>query len=266
MIDPFGRTLDYLRISVTDRCDLRCQYCMPAEGVALLPHEDILTFEEICDFTRLVIEEGVRKVRITGGEPLAKRDIVTLVGMLAKIDGIDDLAMTTNAQRLAEFAQPLAAAGLNRVNVSLDTTDPERYRTITRGGDVAPALAGIDAAIDAGLTPVKLNCVISEFSTPADLESVRQFAKPRKLEVRTIRHMQFQSGEFAVVEGGTGGDCPRCNRLRLRSNGELRPCLLSDLAWNIRELGAREALRRAIEAKPQAGGACSHTGMHTIGG
>ncbi len=266
MIDSFGRTIDYLRISVTDRCDLRCQYCMPANGTVLLPHEDILRFEEICDFTRITVAEGVRKVRLTGGEPLCKRDITVLVEMLAEIEDIDDLAMTTNAQRLAEFAAPLAAAGLQRVNVSLDTTDPERYRTITRGGDVAPALTGIDAAIDAGLTPVKLNCVISEFSTPADLESVRQFAKPRELEVRTIRHMQFSTGEFAVVEGGTGGDCPRCNRLRLRSNGELRPCLLSDLAWNIRELGPREALRRAIESKPQSGGICNHAGMHTIGG
>ncbi len=266
MIDSFGRTIDYLRISVTDRCDLRCQYCMPDGGVALLPHDDILSFEEICDFTRIAVGEGVRKVRLTGGEPLVKRSIVTLVDMLAAIDGLDELAMTTNAQQLVEFAAPLAAAGLTRVNVSLDTTDPDRYREITRGGDVGPALAGIDAAIAAGLTPVKLNCVVGEWSIPTDLESVRAFAAPRGLQVRTISHMQFQSGEFAVVDGGTGGDCPRCNRLRLRSNGELRPCLLSDLAWNIRELGGREALRCAIESKPQAGGTCSHSGMHTIGG
>ena len=146
MIDRFGRTIDYLRISVTDRCNLRCRYCMPPEGVKLLRHEDILSFEEIVEVARCAAGLGVSKIRLTGGEPLLRRGIATLVGMLAGIEGLADLAMTTNGLSLSKFAHDLADAGLRRVNVSLDAIDPESYATITGGGDVGQALAGIEAA------------------------------------------------------------------------------------------------------------------------
>ena len=266
MIDPHGRDISYLRVSVTDRCNLRCRYCMPESGVKLLAHEDILSFEEIADVVGAAAEMGIRNVRLTGGEPLTRRGIVDLVRMIARIDSIDDLSMTTNATRLTEFALVLASAGLRRVNVSLDTLDPQRFSELTRGGDVAEVLAGIDAADAAGLTPIKLNCVVGELTTDDDVEAVQAFGRQRGLEVRLIRHMVFETGEFTVVEGGTGGDCPRCNRLRLSSDGHIRPCLFSDVSFSVRQLGAAEALHQAVEAKPDAGGPCEHNWMHGIGG
>ena len=126
MYDRFNRNINYLRISVTDRCNLRCIYCMPEKGIHLLRHEDILSFDEIADFTRVAVANGVTKVRITGGEPLVRKGIVTLVGMISAIKGIKDLSMTTNGVLLKQFAQDLRAAGLQRVNISLDTIDPEK--------------------------------------------------------------------------------------------------------------------------------------------
>jgi len=266
MIDPFGRKINYLRISVTDRCNLRCRYCMPVSGVKLLPHEDILSFEEIVEVVRIAVKMGITKVRLTGGEPLVRRGIVELVRMLAAVEGVEDLAMTTNGILLARYASALARAGLHRVNVSLDTTDAERYRELTRGGDVRDVLAGIDAALSARLRPVKLNCVVGARSDGADAESVKRFAREKGLQARIIRMMDFASGRFSVVEGGSGGDCPRCNRLRLSCEGGVRPCLFSDLSFSVRELGPEEALQRAVIEKPRAGGPCNHAWMHGIGG
>ena len=266
MTDRFGRKITYLRISVTDRCNLRCRYCMPAAGVKLLPVQDIFSFEEILEVTRAAVDMGVVKVRLTGGEPLVRLDLVDLVRELAAIDGIRDLAMTTNATLLAGKADALAAAGLHRVNISLDTMDAQRYRELTRGGNIQDALDGLDAARVAGLLPIKLNCVVSDFSNADDVESVRQFGRDHGIEVRTIRQMDFAAGRFSIVEGGSGGDCVHCNRLRLTSNGRIRPCLFSDIQFDVRKLGASQALRQAVAAKPAAGGPCTHNWMSGIGG
>ena len=265
MYDRFSRRIDYLRISVTDRCNLRCVYCMPEKGVPLIRHEDVLSYEEIAGVARTAVTMGVAKVRLTGGEPLVRRGIETLVAMLARIEGIRDLAMTTNGALLAGFAGPLAEAGLHRVNVSLDALHPERYAAITRDGDVHRVLAGIEAALAAGLNPVKLNCVVKDSPEEPDARDVARYAGELGIEVRFIRRMTLSSGDFSVVIGGAGGDCPRCNRLRLSSDGMVRPCLFSDLAFSVRELGAREAIRRAVEAKPESG-KTSGAKFHEIGG
>lgn len=158
--DTHSRPIEYLRISVTDRCNLRCAYCMPAQGVPLLAHEDILSFEEIARLARVIVELGVSKLRLTGGEPLARKGTERLVAMLAAIPGVEDLSMTTNATRLAGAAEELARAGLRRVNISLDTLRPERYAAMTRCGRLADVLAGMAAAERAGLTPIKVNAVV----------------------------------------------------------------------------------------------------------
>lgn len=266
MRDGFGREITYLRVSITDRCNLRCRYCTPVEKFRLLPHDDILSYEEITDVVREAAALGVTKVRITGGEPLVRRGAVDLVAALARLDGIADLCMTTNGTLLAEYAADLAGAGLHRVNVSLDATDPGRYRELTGGGEVADVLRGIDAALAAGLDPVKLNCVLGGPCLQSDRQSVLAYGRERGVEVRTIRLMDLESGRFSVVEGGSGGDCPRCDRLRLTSDGRIRPCLFSDTAFRVRELGSAEALRRAVRAKPERGGACERDWMHGIGG
>jgi cyclic pyranopterin phosphate synthase len=266
MTDKYGRRINYLRISVTDRCNLRCHYCMPPGGVPLLRHSDLLSYEEITEVTREAVALGFDKIRLTGGEPLVRRGVVELVAMLAALDAVQDLSMTTNGVLLDEYADPLARAGLERVNVSLDTLNPRRYHEVTGGGDLARAVAGIKAAQAAGLRPIKLNCVVEESTDEPDALSVRRFARDNGLEVRFIRRMDLTSGRFWVVEGGSGGDCRACNRLRLSSEGLVRPCLFSDLGFRVRELGAREALQRAIDAKPESGDACLQSTFSRIGG
>jgi len=159
-LDAYNRPISYLRISVTDRCNLRCIYCMPEEGVPSRPHDQVLRYEEIETIVRAAAELGISKVRLTGGEPLVRLGITDLVKMIARIPGIDDLAMTTNGILLARYAQVLADAGLHRVNVSLDTLDPQRFRRITRRGDLSEVLTGIETAREAGLRPIKINTVV----------------------------------------------------------------------------------------------------------
>jgi len=268
MIDRFGRTIDYLRVSVTDRCNLRCVYCMPAEGIPPLRRKDILSFEEIAEVVAQAASLGVRKVRLTGGEPLLRRGLPKLVAMLARIPGVEDLAMTTNGTLLtARKAAALKAAGLMRVNISLDTSDPAEYARITRGGDLTDVVAGITSARMVGLAPVKLNCVVRSSADEPAARRVAGLAAAAGLTVRFIRRIDLAGGRFAPVDGeGSGGDCPSCNRLRLTCDGHVRPCLLSDLSFPVRDLGAREALLAALAAKPPAGTRCAGVPMPRIGG
>lgn len=266
MIDNFGRKINYLRISVTDRCNLRCCYCMPQEGVKLLSHNDILSFEEIIEVAKAAVEMGITKIRLTGGEPLVRRGILNLVESISSIEGIDDFAMTTNGILLSQYAQALADAGLKRVNVSLDTVDAEKYRQLTRCGCLDDCLTGIDAAQKAGLNPIKLNCVVGQYSSRSDARAVKEFGRSNGFEVRIIQQMIFETGCFSVVEGGDGGDCIRCNRLRLSSDGYIRPCLFWDTCFSVRQLGVKQAILQAINQKPEAGGPCTHNMMHRIGG
>lgn len=266
MRDRFGREITYLRVSVTDRCNLRCRYCTPVQKIKHLRHDQILTFEEIVEVVTAAVRLGVTKVRLTGGEPLIRRDITGLVQAIAAIEGVEDLAMTTNGTLLGGFALALARAGLQRVNVSLDTVDADRFDQLTRGGDLQTVLEGITAAKEAGLSPIKINCVTGGPCHQSDLLSVKRYALENGLELRIIPYMDLEAGRFSVVQGGAGGDCRRCNRLRLSSDGMIRPCLFFDRGFSVRELGAEQALRRAVEHKPEAGGACTHDWMHGIGG
>lgn len=172
MIDCRGRVINYLRISVTDRCNLRCLYCMPQEGVKLLDHSKILTFDEIEDFTRIAVSMGIDKVRITGGEPLVRREITTLIKKISAIKGIKDLSMTSNGILLSQFALQLKEAGLMRINISIDSVDPVKYSQITRGGDLDMVFNGVDASLKAGLYPVKINCVVDKNSDEPDAIAV----------------------------------------------------------------------------------------------
>ena len=258
--------ITYIRVSVTDRCNQRCTYCMPPEGVPMLRHEDILSYDEITEVVREAAAIGVNKVRITGGEPLVRKGVVDLVQQISHISGIHDLGMTTNGMLLDKFANPLRMAGLMRVNISLDTTDPDRYREITRGGDLSLVLKGIEAAVEAGLTPVKLNCVIQNSSDEPDAQLVKAYALKMGFQVRFIHQMDLEKGYFRRVEGGEGGDCARCNRLRLTSNGIIKPCLFSNSGFSVREFGAHQALLKAIGKKPESGGEANIHSFYSIGG
>jgi cyclic pyranopterin phosphate synthase len=264
--DRYERNINYLRISVTDRCNLRCTYCMPEEGIPLLRHADILTFDEITNFTRVAVENGVTKVRLTGGEPLVRKGITALVRMLSDIGGITDLSMTTNGVLLKQYAQELRSAGLHRVNISLDTVNPEKFAEITRTGNINDVFEGIEAAKDAGLLPVKINCVIKESQEEEEAKMVTRFCIDKGLEIRYIRQMDLVRGHFSTVVGGTGGECSSCNRLRLTSNGKLKPCLFDNIEFDIRKLGYEEAFKMAVELKPECGSVNDTGTFYNIGG
>ncbi len=266
MLDPYNRKINYLRISVTDRCNLRCRYCMPEDGVCMVEHKDILTYEEIQEVVAVAVPLGMDKIRLTGGEPLVRKDIVELVRMIAEVKGVKDIAITTNGVLLEKFAQPLAEAGLHRVNVSLDTMDPEKFNNITRGGDIRKVFAGIEAARLAGLSPIKINCVIQQSSDEPDALAVKQYCLENGLQARFISQMDLSTGHFGIVEGGTGGDCTNCNRLRLTPTGKMKPCLFSDLEFDIREMGIRQAIEAALFGKPEKGTINLSNCFHNIGG
>lgn len=188
LIDSFSRVHNNLRISVTDRCNLRCTYCMPEE-VTFMDRAELLTFEEITHFTRVAAPLGIDKIRLTGGEPLMRRELHRLVGMLALIPGIKDIGLTTNGLLLADQAQALFDAGLQRINISLDTLDPGRFRQLTRRDGLDKVLAGIEAARKAGFEPIKVNAVIIRGVNEMDVVPLARWARAEDLELRYIEYM-----------------------------------------------------------------------------
>lgn len=189
MRDRWGRTIDYLRISVTDRCNLRCVYCMPAEGVPYKAHSEILSYEEIVRLVSVSAKLGIKHIRLTGGEPLVRTGIVQLIRELKKIPGIDDISLTTNGTLLAPMAKELQTAGLNRVNISLDTLQPECFATITRTGSLDAALEGIKAALAAGFDPVKINTVALAGVNDDEMADLAALTLKYPLHVRFIEVM-----------------------------------------------------------------------------
>jgi GTP 3',8-cyclase len=197
MIDPFGRTVNYLRVSVTDRCDFRCTYCM-AEDMVFLPKQDLLTLEELDRLCSAFIAKGVRKLRLTGGEPLVRRNVMELVRSLSRhlrSGALDELTLTTNGSQLARHAEALAAAGVRRINVSVDTLDPVKFKDITRWGDLAKVLEGIDAAQAAGLK-VKINAVALKDFNEHEIPSLMEWAHGRGMDLTLIETMPL--GEIDV--------------------------------------------------------------------
>ncbi len=194
--DKYRRRINYLRISVTDRCNLRCTYCMPPEGIDPVPHADILSYEEFLRVARIAVGEGIRKVRITGGEPLVRKGIVGFLRELAAISGVEDLSLTTNGLLLAGMARDLKRAGLHRVNVSLDTLRPETFERVTRRPGLDRVLAGLAAARSAGLDPVKVNVVVMRGTNDEELLDFAAFAEETGYEIRFIEFMPADPTEW----------------------------------------------------------------------
>jgi cyclic pyranopterin phosphate synthase len=192
--DNFGRTIDYLRLSITDRCNLRCRYCMPESGVDSLPHHDVLSYEEFLRITRLAIALGVRKVRITGGEPLVRRGLIDFIRQLRALDAHLELALTTNGILLANMAEELKTAGLNRINVSLDSLNPDRFREISRRDGLTDVLAGLQRAAAVGLAPLKINMVPIRGVNDDEIEAFAGLARDNPWEIRFIEYMPVSEG------------------------------------------------------------------------
>ena len=195
LVDSFGRVHNNLRISVTDRCNIRCVYCMP-ESVVFMPRESLLSFEEIVHFVRVAATLGIDKIRLTGGEPLVRRDLPRLVSLIAEVPGIKDIGLTTNGILLAPIAQSLRDAGLKRINVSLDTLDPTRFQELTRRPGLEKVIEGILAAKAVGFDPIKINAVAIKNVTENDVVPLGLFAREHGLDLRFIEYMPLDAGDL----------------------------------------------------------------------
>lgn len=271
MRDPFGRTITYLRVSITDRCNLRCFYCIPEREIRWVRREERLSFEEMRDFVAEAAALGLTKVRITGGEPLVRRDVVRFVEMLAAVPGLTERALTTNGTRLAPLAGALKRAGLDRVNISLDTLKPAVYAHITGGGVLDEALAGIAAAQEAGLDPVKINFVILPGINTDEIEPMARYCREQGLQLQYIEVMDLRGEKARALRfhmATRPGRCEECNKLRLSCDGRLMPCLFSDRSIHIKDYRGRyrEAITEGVALKPLQGGSFSQGAMNRIGG
>lgn len=299
MKDQYGRKINYMRLSITDLCNLRCVYCMPEEGIEKRHHVKNLSFEEMVDLVKAGVALGIDKIRLTGGEPLVRHGIVELVREIGEIPGIKDLTMTTNGILLPKYAKDLKAAGLNRVNISLDTFDPEKYHKITRWGHVEDVLAGIEAAKEAGLDPIKINVVLIKGFNDNEIETFVNYTKDNPVDVRFIELMPLGEGsdyaehqyisndevlkrvpelqpfvedeksgpaEYYQLPGAKGHVglinpiskhfCKECNRIRVTTDGKIKPCLHSDYEIDVLALRKEgktyeEILLKAIKDKPE---------------
>ena len=201
MYDKFGRNIDYLRISLTDRCNLRCVYCMPEEGINKLGRNEILSYEEVIKIVKSFAALGIRKIRYTGGEPLIIKDIEKLIYETSIIPGIEDISITTNGIMLYDMAEGLKKAGLKRVNISLDTLNEDKYRSITRGGDINKVLKAIEKCIEIGMTPVKLNVVLIKGLNDDEVLDLINLTKEMPIDVRFIELMPIGEGARYYAEG-----------------------------------------------------------------
>lgn len=282
MLDNYGRNIDYLRLSVTDLCNYRCIYCMNEDGVQKRSHADILSIEELFEIAAAAHSLGIRKIRLTGGEPLVRKGILTLIRLIRALDPALDLSMTTNGSLLADMAYDLKAAGLDRLNVSLDSLDPDTFRTITRGGNLSDVLNGIGAALRAGFGSVKINAVIIGGINDAGAADLIRCTKDNAVGVRFIELMPIgvasgwdtsrfvgcgyieellKDAELLSYDGvarvyrpkghkGTVGlispmsrsFCDRCNKIRITADGKLKPCLHSSAEIALRGLHGDELL------------------------
>jgi cyclic pyranopterin phosphate synthase len=227
-LDAYNRPISYLRISVTDRCNLRCIYCMPPGGVAPRSHEEILSYEEIATIVRAAADLDISKIRLTGGEPLVRLGLVDLVHMIAQVPGVDDVAMTTNGILLSRYAAALAEAGLQRVNISLDTLRPERFRHITRRGQLEDVLAGMEAAQAAGLAPIKINTVVIRGMNDDEVVDLARKTAELAWNVRFIELMPVGNG--MLTDGGWRERVVTAKEIRRQielSLGALEPAKMS---------------------------------------
>ena len=266
MFDSYGRQIDYLRISVTDRCNLRCTYCMPCGRFRPLTAQRILSFEEIVAAVNAAAELGITKVRLTGGEPLIRRGVVSLVRRIAVLPGILTVAMTTNGVLLQRYAAGLKAAGLTVVNVSLDTLNPETFARITRGGRLQSVIDGILCAREAGIDRIKVNTVVGPQTDTTDLAAVQQFCCDHGLIHQRIALYSLNSDKYDEHNCDRPLPCEECNRIRLLSTGILKPCLHSNQEVMLDPRNPKQSIVRAVALKPERGTVCTNRSMVEIGG
>ncbi len=217
LVDSHNRKIDYLRLSVTDKCNLRCVYCMPSEGLKLKPHKDILTYEEIKLFARCAVEQGISRIRLTGGEPLIRRDVLGLIAGLTRIPGLEDISLTSNGVLLGDFAEALVDVGLHRINISIDSLKPDVFKKITRNGSLNRVILGVTKALEVGLEPVKINVVVLR-GVNEDISDFVKFTYDHPVHVRFIEYMPF-SKEMGLEKSVSSAELQQ----KIEKMGKLEP-------------------------------------------
>lgn len=265
MLDSFSREINYLRISVTDNCNLRCLYCMPEGFIPEIDESNFLSFPQIWQVAEAAVGIGISKFRLTGGEPTVRKDIVYLVKGLKKIPGMRHLAMTSNGVYLDKLASPLREAGLDSLNISLDTLNPLRYTFLTRGGDIKRVLAGIDAAA-ACAYPLKINMVVLDDTDPKEIAQMRAFAVSKGASLQTIKLYRLDRQKQDGHSFDRPQACSLCNRIRMLADGRILTCLHSDDFHTIDFNNIRGSLMDAIGSKPEHGLKSSISNVNYIGG
>ena len=313
MLDTFNREINYLRISVTDLCNLKCVYCMPEKGVVKKGHSEIISVERIKEIVEAATKVGINKVRLTGGEPLVRHGIIEICRKIHEISGVKELCLTTNGILLSDMAYDLYSAGVNRLNISLDTLNVSKYKRITRGGDIQKVLNGIKTAQNVGFKNTKINVVLIHGFNDDEIDDFIAFAKEHSLYLRFIELMPIGEGKemdknsfisndiilkhitdleesftdgvskqfnFKNQDGGIGlispmsnSFCKSCSRIRLTSDGKIRPCLHSSLEVDTKDLHGLElvdVIKKSIQIKPEKHhlekGSNSNKTMNEIGG
>ncbi len=265
MLDSYNRPITYLRISVTDRCNLRCTYCMPQEGVPYIPRAQLLRFEEIEQIVQVAATMGITKVRITGGEPLVRKDVPILITMIKGVPNIEFVGMTTNGSLLRQHQKALATSGLDRVNISLDTLDMVRYKELTRGGNLAMVLDGIEAMREIKI-PIKINMVVSDTTSKQEITAMQKFAQAKSLDLQLIKEYNLEALKQDEPLYHRPPRCQGCNRLRILANGAIKPCLHSNIEVPIDMNHIKESLLSAIVEKPERGTTAQGRTVSSIGG
>ncbi len=263
MLDRYNRDINYLRISVTQDCNLRCVYCAPDEYRPL--QDSVLSIDEILDVVQAGVRIGLKKIRLTGGEPLLRRDIVEMVAGIKGVDGIEQIGLTTNGIKLPLLATSLRRAGLDSVNISLDTLEPDRFRELTRVGSLSDTISGVEAATQCGLS-VKINMVILSDTTNSEMAAIREFCDARELKLQLIRQYSLEETKLDDSDYDRPPPCEHCNRIRLLANGMLKPCLHSDTEIKLNRNNPGDSLVSAINSKPARGAICAGRKIIEIGG
>lgn len=269
MLDSFKREINYLRISVTDRCNLRCIYCMPLSGITLKRSEEILSYEEIIQIAAQAARMGIKKIRLTGGEPLLRRNIGFLIQSLKELAGIHEVCLTTNGVLLDKLAAEIKRTGLDRINISLDTLDAGRYQRITRIGDIRDVHRGIAAASACGFENTKINMVLLPGINDDETERMKDFCRERGLGLQRINHYSLRrrwSPRQPRVASERPPPCRRCNRIRLTADGKLKPCLFSNEEFAVDFADIAASIRGVVARKPLTGTSCSVRQNWQIGG
>ncbi len=283
MVDNYGRTISYLRLSVTDLCNLRCRYCMPEAGVCKKRHEDMLTEDEMVTAVTAAAQLGIRKLRITGGEPLVKKNILSICRRTAAVPGIDEVCVTTNGVLLKDFAENLKKSGVKRLNISLDTLNGEKFRRITRGGNLQAVLSGIDAALSAGFRKIKINAVLMGGFNDDEINELAQLTMKQSVDVRFIELMPMVDtgykdfdylpasvvldrvpgleplsvdgvaklyrlpgavGNVGLISPVSDNFCDGCNRIRLTADGRFKPCLHAPEEFSVKGMDVTEMMEQ----------------------